>query len=184
MAPRAGFCCFRGVSGLIEGGSSTGVTGAADKIVSGWRADWILTYISGSAVGLPQSLNFCGDYTQYKDPATGQYTGQTPNHWFNNNASCYANYPSNIPNTNFLPQRFAGNVENPALPQLNAAISKETQFGERYRLQFKAESFNLTNTPIRGGPQSTSFTSPVFGVLPNSQNNFPRLVQLALKLYF
>ena len=75
-------------------------------------------------------------------------------------------------------------VENPALPQLNAAISKETQFGERYRLQFKAESFNLPNTPIRGGPQSTSFTSPVFGVLPNSQNNFPRLVQLALKLYF
>jgi hypothetical protein len=162
---------------------ATGVTGGADKIVSGWRADWILTYISGSAVGLPQSINFCGDYTQYKDPVTGQYTGQTPNHWFNNNPSCYANFPSNSI-TGYLPQRFAGNVENPALPQLNAAISKETQFGERYRLQFKAESFNLTNTPIRGGPQSTSFTSPVFGVLPNSQNNFPRLVQLALKLYF
>jgi hypothetical protein len=163
---------------------ATGVTGAADKVVSGWRADWILTYISGSPVGFPASINFCGDYTQYKDPATGQYTGQTPNHWFNNNPSCYANFPSNIPNTNFLPQRFSGNVENPALPQLNVAVSKETQFGERYRLQFKAESFNVTNTPIRGGPQSTSFTSPVFGVLPNSQNNFPRLVQLALKLFF
>ena len=39
---------------------------------------WTLTYISGSFVGLPSRMNFCGDYTHYIDPATGKPTGQTP----------------------------------------------------------------------------------------------------------
>jgi hypothetical protein len=67
---------------------------------------------------------------------------------------------------------------------LNVAIEKNTTFGERYKLQFRAESFNITNTAIRPGPGSTTYTSPTFGILPENQNNFPRLVQLALKLYF
>ena len=64
------------------------------------------------------------------------------------------------------------------------ALAKDTQFGERYKLQFRAESFNISNTVIRGGPITNTFTSAGFGQLPKSQNNFPRLVQLALKLYF
>jgi hypothetical protein len=159
-----------------------GVTGFADKALSGWRADYILTYISGNALGLPGPVNFCGDYVNYTDRATGQPTGQTPDHWFNNDPKCYANLPSNNINSGF-PPRFTGAIENPAKPQLNFALEKNTQFKERYKVQFRAESFNLTNTPIRPGP-STSFTSATFGVLPNSQQNFPRLVQLAMKLFF
>ena len=81
-----------------------------------------------------------------------------------------------------LPYDFCGDAaELPSFDWQSADTRKELL--ER-RIQFKAESFNVANTPIRGGPQSTSFTSPVFGVLPNSQNNFPRLVQLAMKLFF
>lgn len=161
---------------------ASGVTGFADKALTGWRADYILTYISGNALGLPGPVNFCGDYTNYVDPATGQRTGQTYDHWFNNNPKCYANLPSNSINNGF-PPRFSGNVNNPAAPQLNIALEKNTAFKEHYKVQFRAESFNLTNTPIRPGP-STSFTSSTFGVVPNSQQNFPRLVQLAVKLFF
>ena len=42
----------------------------------------------------------------------------------------------------------------------------------------------MTNTAIRAGPVSGTFTNAGFGQLPKSQNNFPRLVQLALKLSF
>ena len=73
---------------------------------------------------------------------------------------------------------------NPAVPQANVAIVKDTKFGESRSLQFRAESFNVSNTALRGGPVSTAFNNASFGQLPKSQNNFPRLVQLALKLYF
>jgi hypothetical protein len=164
-----------------------GVHGVGDKIVSNWRMDYIMTYISGNPIGLPNAINFCGDYTHYIDPATGQATGQTAQHWFNNNPACYANFPTQTIN-NGLPQRFSGNVEYPAKPQLSVAVTKTIDFTERYRLTFRGEAFNLTNTPILGsasGPTiSTTFTSATFGILPQAQSNFPRFFQLAAKLYF
>jgi hypothetical protein len=160
-----------------------GVNGWQEKVVSGWTIPFVVTYISGFPVGLPGGINFCGDYTHYIDPTTGQKTGQTWNHWFNNNPKCYANFPSNTINSG-LPPRFQGNVNNPAAPQANIALEKYTTFGERYKLQFRAEAFNISNTPIRPGPSSTSFTSATFGIIPNAQQNFPRLVELVLKLNF
>ena len=156
------------------------VQGLGDKIATGWRADYIFSYISGFPQGMINAENFCGTYTA--SPATGQPQGQNQYHWFNNNPSCYQAFPANATNT-YLSPRFT-NVNNPAAPQLNIAIEKNTTFKEHYKLQFRAESFNITNTPIRNPVQSTTYTSPVFGVLGPNQYNFPRLVQLALKLYF
>jgi hypothetical protein len=158
-----------------------GVKGASDKIITGWRADWILQYGAGNLIGLPSGMNYCGNYVDYKDPASGAVV-HNEDHWYNNNTSCYAAFPSNSVNSQ-LPPRFS-NVTNPAAPQLNVAVAKDTTWGERYKLQFRAESFNLTNTVIRPGPITQTFNSAGFGQLPKSQNNFPRLVQLALKLYF
>lgn len=159
------------------------VSGVADKLLTGWNADYILTYGSGYPVGIPNVINLCGDYAHYIDPATGKATGQTQFHWFNNNPNCYQQYSTYADRLSYNPPRFSGNVNNPAKPQLNLAFSKTTEITERYKLNFRAESFNLTNTPIRPGP-NTSFPSATFGQLPETQNNFPRLVQLALKLYY
>jgi hypothetical protein len=151
------------------------VHGVAGKLASGWRVDYILSYISGFPVGLPNLINSCGRWEN--GDAQNQY------HWFNNDPSCYTQFPANAGGFSYLPPRFSGNVNNPAKPQLNLAIEKNTSLGEHYTLKFRAESFNLTNTPIRPGP-STTFPGTTFGVLPASQQNFPRLVQLALKLDF
>ena len=158
-----------------------GISSVADKVLGGWRADWTFTFISGNLISLPGGINFCGDYVHYKDPSTGQFI-KNEDHWFNNDPKCYANYPSGAINTQ-LPPRFS-NVMNPAAPQANVAIAKDTQFGEKYNLQFRAESFNVSNTVIRPGPASTTFTNAAFGQLSKVQQNFPRLVQLALKLFF
>ena len=153
----------------------SGVSGLNDKLVSGWRLDYIFNYISGFPVSLPNLINNCGRWDAG--------SAQNEFHWFNNNPACYAQFPANAGGLSYLPPRFSGNVNNPAAPQLNVAISKFMTFHEHYKLNFRAESFNITNTPIRPGP-GTGFPSTTFGVLPESQNNFPRLVQLALKLYF
>jgi hypothetical protein len=164
------------------------VVGMSDKLLSGWQLDWVLTYISGWPVGLPGGVNFCGDYTHFTDPATGNVVSQNEDHWFNNRGrnygtdSCYAALPSNSINYG-QPPRFA-NVFNPSAPQLNLSVQKDTSFREHYRLQFRAESFNISNTVIRPGPASTDWTNSNFGLIGKSQQNFPRQIQLALKLFF
>jgi hypothetical protein len=158
------------------------VSGVGDKLLTGWRWDYIFTYISGFPVGSIGAVNYCGTYNA--SPTTGQPQGRNQYHWFNNNPSCYTSFPANTINTGYLTAPRFTNDNNPAAPQLNFAVEKNTTFKERYKLQFRAESFNLTNTPIRPGPGSTTYTSPSFGVIPANQQNFPRLVQLAMKLYF
>jgi hypothetical protein len=82
------------------------VSGVADKLASGWRLDYILTYISGFPVGLPNLINYCGNW------ANG--SAQNEFHWFNNNPSCYAQFPANAGALSYLPPRFSGNANNPA----------------------------------------------------------------------
>ena len=81
------------------------------------------------------------------------------------------------------PDRFV-DIRDPSVgPQVNLALEKTFQVSERYKVQFIAQSFNLTNHPIRPGPDG-NINSNTFGQLPKTQNNFPRLVQLAAKFYF
>jgi hypothetical protein len=154
------------------GASASGIAG---KLLANWRADYAMTYISGFPVGLPNLINYCGRWDAGSK--------QNEFHWFNNDPTCYAQFPANAGAFSYLPPRFSGNVNNPAVPQLNFAIAKDTEFREHYKLTFRAESFNITNTAIRPGPD-TGFPSTTFGQLPERQQNFPRLVQLAMKLYF
>jgi hypothetical protein len=66
---------------------------------------------------------------------------------------------------------------------LNIAFEKTTQVSERFRFLIRGEAFNLSNTPIFGGVD-TSFSSQRFGMLPDNQQNWPRLVQFAAKVFF
>ena len=106
---------------------------------------------------------------------------QDENHWFNNDPTCYAQLPSNTLRT--LPDRFPGTIREHQRPQINAAMAKDFQMTERWRLNFRAEGFNVTNTPIRTNP-NTTLTSADFGKLGFSQKNFPSFFQMAAKLYF
>ncbi len=120
-------------------------------------------------MGWPDLVKYCGNWN---------YTGSDPNgfnHWFNNDKSCYATRAAYT--LRVLPDRFS-TIRNPAEPQLNLSIEKTMRFSERYSLQLRGESFNITNTPIYGGPD-TNFNSTRFGMIPLGQQNFPRLVQLA-----
>ncbi|MEK7404319.1 MAG: TonB-dependent receptor [Acidobacteriota bacterium] len=143
----------------------------AGKLASGWQFDWILTYNSGYPVGWPNLINYCGEWHAKN---RSRYS------WFNNDKSCYATFQSYTLRT--LPDRFP-NIRQHSKPTLNIAFEKTTRISERYRFLLRGEAFNLTNTPIYGGVD-TSFNSQRFGMLPNNQQNWPRLVQLAAKVFF
>ena len=62
------------------------------------------------------------------------------------------------------------------------SLFKTFRMGEKRRAEFRAEAFNLANTPLFGAPGVT-FGSPTFGVV-TSQENSPRQIQLVLKILF
>ncbi len=96
-----------------------------------------------------------------------------------------------------------GNGRGPGLAQVDMSLHKDFPFGERRRLEFRAEFINLFNRAVynfSGGPAGGSFDpgSPVVGgdlgqpSLGTSNPNFgnvtgsqgARNIQLALKFYF
>jgi hypothetical protein len=147
------------------------VNAVAGAFVSDWTFNWILQYVNGYPVGWPNLRNSC---------ATWKAATQDEDHWFNNDKTCYTQFPSF--NVRTIPDRFP-DIRNPSAPQLSLALSRSFNFNERYRFNLRWEAFNVTNTPIRPGPDTT-FTNATFGQLPKIQNNFPRVMQVAAKFYF
>jgi hypothetical protein len=141
-------------------------------LLNGWAVDWTLTYNSGYPVAMPNANFVCGSYDAPQ--------GQNAAHWFNNDPSCWKT-PGVYEIRTYL-DRFS-NVRNPTAPQLNVSVEKTFWLGEKYTLQLRGESFNVTNTPILPGP-NTNFGDPRFGQLPIQQNNFPRYIQVAAKIVF
>jgi len=62
------------------------------------------------------------------------------------------------------------------------AVLKDTPFGERYRLQFRAEFFNIFNHTQFFQPDGNITDGTDFGRVKRARD--PRLIQFALKLYF
>ena len=59
---------------------------------------------------------------------------------------------------------------------------------ERFNLEFRAESFNFSNTPKFGNPDG-NFVSPTFGMITGAGDDFSdpasrRQVQVGVKLSF
>jgi hypothetical protein len=88
-----------------------------------------------------------------------------------------------LPNTlRTLSGRFPS-IRPPKVPNADVSLFKAFELPERMRLQFRAEAFNLTNSPQFNVP-STSLTSTSAGVVTLTQVNDPRNIQLSLRLTF
>jgi len=61
---------------------------------------------------------------------------------------------------------------------MDLSLFKTFQLHEKARLQLRANAYNLANTPIFGGPNTTS------GVIGIGQVNDPRIVEVAAKFNF
>ncbi len=98
-----------------------------------------------------------------------------PTHWFNTSAFEVA------------PQFTLGNssrnpVRGPDYRDADIAFIKHTRLREQLDLEFRAELFNLTNTPAFGQPNGV-LGSSAFGTITSTATD-PRVVQLGLKLNY
>jgi hypothetical protein len=80
------------------------------------------------------------------------------------------------------PTRWA-NVRASRVNVLNLGIYKNFRLRENWKIQVRGEAFNAFNHPRFGGP-NTNPASGNFGVVDPSQQNQPRVLQLAIKINF
>ena len=82
--------------------------------------------------------------------------------------------------------QYFGNLRNLWGREYNVTLAKNTTIREGWIVQFRAEAFNLFNHPIFGGDPTLDPTSANFGKIlrNNGQSNFPRQIQLGLRLSF
>jgi hypothetical protein len=153
------------LAGLQQYSTDPGPSGAGDGEII--RAD--------QAVSSPQKLN----------PRTVQsFNGATGNFWFNPNDF----QPDACINAATCPIGFYGtyrrnSFQGPRHSNLDLALEKSTDLiGERTKLLFRAEAFNIFNHAEFRPPESTNATSGTFGQI--SGTYAPRILQLALKLSF
>jgi carboxypeptidase family protein len=145
--------------------------GIASHIIGGWQFNWTLLSQSGTPMSYP-------DYYINGNPKLS--SGQTLDHWFNTSSSIWVQRP---PDTLRVTPLRSPNIRIHSAPQLDVDLIRNFQITESHKLQFKASSYNVTNTPIFGAPD-TSPTSPLFGVVPISQVNLPRVVELGFRYSF
>ena len=153
--------------------------GIADLVLGGWDLNGIMSLQSGMPVPVTQATNnnsFAGfalqrPFVQGKTALSPG--GRTPAHFFNTSAFVMA-------------QRFQiGNasrnpVRGPAYRDLDLALVKHFSLPEKAQIEFRAELFNVTNTPAFSQP-SGSFGSPAFGSITSTTTD-PRVAQFALRI--
>ena len=174
---------------LPFGKGFTGLKGAAFK---GWQ----LNVIDVWETGLPFTVVNAGDISNTL-PGEGAQDrpNQVSNHlsisnpgvcatctWFNVNAFA-AQAPGTVGNA--APNSIFG----PSYRHVDFSVNKDFQVRESVKLQFRAESFNLTNTVNYAAPNSTlQQAGPQYGgfgtLNATSALYNPRQIQFALKLLF
>jgi hypothetical protein len=157
---------------------------AMDLLLGGWSVDGQQLIHSGTPLAITQTnantgCNGCGQYAT----ATGvsaQTTGSVDsriNDWVN--LAAFTATPA-YQFGNVSPRI---NVYSPPLFNIDASLHKTVTFREYYHVQFRAEALNLTNTVLFASP-TTNISSPgTFGVI-TSQTNFPRLLQISVRITF
>lgn len=150
-------------------------------VIGDWQLNGIFTLNSGLPVQINNPTNNSFSFGGGQRPdSTGKdavLADPTIGRWFDTAAFSIA------PNYTFGTMgRVHPNLKADRVENLDLSIFKNFRIGERYSVQFRAESFNLANHPVFGGPANTVGAGN-FGTV-TSQANPPRQMQMALKFLF
>ena len=168
--------------------NASGVLGA---FINGWSVNFIVSAQTGFPVGLNTGYYYNCNHSYTPDG------GPTFTHYIYNDYSsgnplgCYSSIPQyglmNLPNQ-------ISTLRQPSITNLDLGIHKDFAITESIRTQFRAEATNLTNTVLFPGPDNNPSHGPPkvqsngnytgYGTVNLYQQNFPRIVQLALKIIF
>ena len=162
--------------------------GIAAIFLKGWQANGIAVRQVGFPLGAPGGFYSSGIDPSLADPTLTRYFNTCTLLTSGTRQNCAS---TSEPVAFIQAQPFAlrtlslrfPSLRPPKVPSVDVSLFKSFTLHERLKLQFRAEAFNLTNSPQFGSP-STSLTSTSAGVTTLTQVNDPRNIQLALRLMF
>ncbi len=161
-------------------------SGLVDYIVGNWQLNGILTLTSG----VPYDVYISSDIPNVGNSApavlgNGSFranqvgdphlSSPSISEWFN--TAAFVQPPQFTFGTSGRNSLRADWFKN-----LDLSLFRDFPFSERRKLQFRAEAFNVTNTPTWGIPVN-DLNSPQLGTI-TSTRSIERQLQLSLKLYF
>ena len=154
--------------------------GAQAYILGGWSFGGIATMASGRPFNITQSGDTWNNDALWPRPNSVQGVSprleeRTADAWFNTSAFTRSNTYGTAPRNP---------VVGPGLHTLDMSLSKAFRmpFKEDHRLLFRAEMFNISNTPQLNNPGSTLGTGTFGRVTGTAADN--RQIQFALKYTF
>jgi hypothetical protein len=176
--------------------------GIVEALLGGWGTNWILTIEKGQpgTVTCVQSTTSGFGCNALLVPGQDvRAAHQSVDQWLNPAAFATPPVATAIGQKDYsplggAPTQFLG----PGYRRLDFSLFKSFRFTETTRLEFRAEAFNLTNTPnfsppgfggngVVPAPGSLDYTSPTsFGKINSTRDgqNDQRELQFALKLYW
>lgn len=175
--------------------------GFVDALVGGWNTNWILTLEDGQpgTVGCVISTTSGFGCDALLVPGNSIYpSNKGVNDWLNPAAFASPPVATSVGQTNYAPlggapTQFFG----PGYHRLDFSLFKNFRTTEKTHLEFRAEIFNLSNTPnfsapgfggngVSAAPGALDYTSSTFGTINSTRDgqNDQREIQFALKFYF
>jgi hypothetical protein len=155
---------------------------AANTIAGNWQLNGVLTLHTGNpftldASGCQGQWSICRpDLVSGQNPQAAPSGGRTPSEWFNTAA---VTAPAALTGGNL------GLQSNDAPPTrtLDFSVFKDFVLTERFNVQFRAESYNLTNTPQFSYP-GNNYGQSNFGQITSTLAGTERHIQFALRVQF
>jgi hypothetical protein len=142
--------------------------GIGNVVLGGWQTNGILTFRSGFPFTVTQGgiINTANTPVRPDRIANGALSNPTVNAWFNPDAfrlvSCVN---SALPEVCKYGNSGNGILEGPGFKNVDFSVFKNFPIAERFKVQFRAEFFNLFNTPQFGRPNASLNTAT--GFLPS-----------------
>jgi hypothetical protein len=150
------------------------------RVFGGWLLSTIITVQSGLPLAVTQTTNF-NEFAGFGVQRPNRVGNPTLPSEERTTAKYFDTAAFTIAPAFTLGSSSRNPVRGPGYRNADVALIKRTPLGEKATSEFRAEIFNLTNTPPLGAPGVVAGTT-TFGVISSAGD--PRVVQFALKLGF
>jgi len=168
-----------------KGGSLSSDNRVVNAVIGGWNLNGVLSLSSGAPfdVGSGKDIAETGNYNygngygyERANLVGSRYpSSKGPDGWINTASFV-------VPATGTFGNLGRDSLRSDWNKNLDLSIFRQFVFTERFRMEFRFEMFNATNTPVWAVPV-TSLENSNFGKVTHAAN-IPRQLQFGLKLYF